>query len=293
MGNFSNIFAQTLSKTSSVKGEIKTQFLWNKGSANNGVDSAKRPGIELFIPYTPGNIKRAAILILPGGAYRGLAKHEGAPVAELFASKGIVSAVLTYRVAPNTFPAPYADAARAIRLLRSMAKELNIDVNKIGIMGFSAGGHLASTIATQPELYKDPEDLLGETISSKPDRLILAYPVISFSEFAHLGSVKNLLGEKPDLKMILHLSNNLQVNASTPPTFLFHTADDPGVSVQNSILFAQACLSKNVPVALHIYPKGKHGVGLAVNELALKEWPGVLLKWLDDWQFTPLNVKNF
>ncbi|WP_234736740.1 alpha/beta hydrolase [Tellurirhabdus bombi] len=261
----------------------KTVYLWDENSKNNGPDPTKRPKMEFFIPEGGGTQKRAAILVCPGGGYGGLAPHEGAPFAEFFASKGIVSAVLTYRVSPNRYPAPYGDAVRAMRLFRSQAESLGVDPAKIGIMGFSAGGHLASTVATQPDLYKEPEDDLVNKISARPDRAILGYPVISFEEFAHLGSVKNLLGEKPNPDLMRQLSNHQQVNAQTPPTFLFHTADDSVVAVQNSFFFAEACARHSVPLALHIYPSGRHGVGLALDNPELKDWSTVLLRWLDDW----------
>ncbi len=279
---------EVFSKDKSIHATIpevtkKTNYLWADNSTNNGPDPKKRPKLDFFIPKTAGNQKRAAIIVCPGGGYGGLAGHEGAPFAELFAAQGIVGAVLTYRVSPNRYPAPYADAVRAMRLVRSMAEELNIDPTKIGIMGFSAGGHLASTVATQPILYKDPQDNLVETVSARPDRVILGYPVISFEEFTHLGSVKNLLGENPSPDMLRQLSNQKQVTAENPPAFLFHTADDSAVPVQNSLFFTEACARNKVPVALHIYPKGKHGVGLALADPELSGWSDVLVKWLVEW----------
>lgn len=262
----------------------KTVYLWDDNSINNGNDPAKRPKLDFFVPKTVGTQKRAAILVCPGGGYGGLTPTEGVPFAELFAAKGMVAAVLSYRVAPNKYPAPYADAVRAMRLLRSMADELNIDPNKIGIIGFSAGGHLASTVATQPDLYKDPQDNLAAKVSARPNRVMLGYPVISFQEFAHVGSVKNLLGDKPSPEMLRQFSNQNQVTSNTPPTFLFHTVNDSVVPVQNSLLFAEACARNNVPFALHIYPKGNHGVGLALNNPELNNWTEIMLKWLIDWQ---------
>src|SRR5436190_12321795 len=128
----------------------KSVYHWSDTSVNNGKDPAKRPRLDFFIPETKTDKKRAAIIVCPGGGYGGLAPHEGVPFAELFAAKGIVSAVLYYRVSPNRFPAPYSDAVRAMRLVRSQAESLNIDADKIGIIGFSAGGHLSATVATQP-----------------------------------------------------------------------------------------------------------------------------------------------
>jgi acetyl esterase/lipase len=262
----------------------KTLFLWPDDSVNNGKDPAKRPRLDFSIPETKEGKKRAAIIVCPGGGYGGLAPHEGAPFAELFASKGIVSAVLYYRVSPNRYPAPYADAVRAMRLMRSQADSLNVDPDKIGIIGFSAGGHLSATVATQPNLYKDPEDNLSATISARPNKVMLGYPVISFEEYGHMGSVKNLLGDNPSPDMLRQLSNQKQVTAENPPAFIFHTADDEVVPVQNSLFFAEACIRNKVSTSMHIYPHGKHGVGLALTIPALSGWSEILLKWLDDWQ---------
>jgi acetyl esterase/lipase len=263
--------------------EQQTEFLWADNSMNNGTDLLKRPKMELFKPKSGSSKKRAAILVLPGGAYRGLASHEGAPIAKLFAANGIVGAVLTYRVAPNAFPAPVADALRAIRLLRSKADELGIDPERIGVIGFSAGGHLASVIATQPDVHLDAEDDLVAKFSARPNKLMLAYPVISFMQYVNQGSLNNFLGKDKAIERCKQFSSELQVTSLTPPSFLFHTASDPGVRVQNSLFFAQACIEHKVPVALHIYPNGGHGVGLAFNDPELKGWSEVLLKWLGNW----------
>jgi acetyl esterase/lipase len=257
--------------------------LWPDNSKNNGPDLAKRPKLTLYIPKSAAK-NRAAIVVCPGGGYGMLADHEGAPFARLFAEKGIVSAVLTYRVAPNKFPAPYADAVRAMRIMRSRASTYDIDPNKIGIMGFSAGGHLASTVATQPDLYKDPQDDLATSVSAQPNRVMLGYPVITFGEYTHAGSVKNLLGDNPDSALRKKFSAELHVTPSTPPTFIFHTADDAAVPVQNALLFAEACINQKVPVALHVYPNGPHGVGMALDNPDLRGWTEVLLKWLREWQ---------
>lgn len=271
-------------KLSPLKTSKKTVYLWSDTSVNNGTDTAKRPRLDFIIPETTSNKKRAAIIVCPGGGYGGLAPHEGLPFAELFALKGIVSAVLYYRVSPNRYPAPYADAVRALRLVRSQADSLNIDPEKIGIIGFSAGGHLSATVATQPDLYKDPEDNLAAKISARPNKVMLGYPVISFEEYAHGGSVKNLLGDNPSPEMLRQLSNHKQVTKENPPAFLFHTADDDVVPVQNSFFFAEACVRNKIPTALHIYPNGKHGVGLALTNQPLNGWSDILMKWLEDWQ---------
>jgi len=172
-----------------------------------------------------------------------------------------------------------------MRLLRKNADKYNIEPERIGIMGFSAGGHLASTVATQPDLYKDPQDDLADSFSARPDRVILGYPVISFvDDYAHKGSARSLLGDEPDPAMAKQLSNNHQVSTNNPPAFLFHTADDSGVPPQNSISFAEACLKNNVPVELHVYQSGRHGVGMALEDYSLKTWTELLINWLKPWR---------
>ena len=262
----------------------KTINLWPDKSPNNHVhEKYGRPRLELFIPEGTATQKRAAVVVCPGGGYHHLAPHEGQPLAELFSNQGIVGAVLTYHVFPHQHPLPYADACRAIRLLRNQATELNLDATRIGIMGFSAGGHLAATVATQPDLHKDPQDNLAAKVSARPDRVILGYPVISFQEFAHKGSAEALLGKDADQKLLQQFSNDQQVTAQNPPAFLFHTADDSAVPVENSLRFAAACAKNKVPIALHVYPSGRHGVGMALDNPALKSWTSLLVDWLADW----------
>lgn len=263
--------------------------LWKDDSENNGSNANYRPEIKIYYPAArnknSGSKRFSAILICPGGGYNVQAPHEGQPFAQLFAMHGIVGVVLTYRVSPDRYPGSYADACRAIRLLRKNSSKYNIDPEKIGIMGFSAGGHLASTVATQPDLYKDPEDDLSAKFSARPNRLILGYPVISFIDpFAHTGSAKSLLGEDAEDEIKKQLSNNYQVTPQNPPAFLFHTADDKGVPVDNSMRFAEACLKNNVSVELHVYPKGNHGVGMALNDKSLKTWSELLINWLAAWK---------
>jgi acetyl esterase/lipase len=263
-------------------------FLWEDGSENNGRNPAYRPKIRLYYPTMrekDPDSKFAAVLVCPGGGYYVQAPHEGQPFAQLFALHGIIGIVLTYRVFPDRFPGSYSDACRAMRILRNHADKYHIDADRIGIMGFSAGGHLASTVATQPDLHKDSFDDLAKEISARPDRLILGYPVISFvDEYAHTGSAKSLLGDDPDPEMARKLSNNHQVTQENPPAFLFHTADDKGVPVQNSISFAEACLKNDVPIEMHIYPEGEHGVGMALEDPSLATWTGLLMNWLEPWK---------
>lgn len=261
-------------------------YLWPDGSENNGKNENYRPKIRIYYPTQRKDMKDryAAVLICPGGGYYVQAPHEGQPLAQLFAMNGLVGIVLTYRVYPDRYPGSYSDACRAMRILRANAETYNINPDRIGIMGFSAGGHLASTIATQPELYKDPKDDLASSYSARPDRVVLGYPVISFiDDYAHMGSAKSLLGEEPDKSMAKQLSNNHQVTKDNPPAFLFHTAEDKGVPVQNSLSFAEACIINNVPVELHVYPFGDHGVGMALDDPSLKSWTELLINWLKPW----------
>jgi len=178
------------------------------------------------------------------------------------------------------------DAARAIRTLRTRAREWNLDPNRVGIMGFSAGGHLASTIATHFDDGNPGDDDPVERSGSRPDLAILCYPVISMMEpYGHRGSRENLLGKEPAASLLELLSNEKQVTPRTPPIFLFHTADDPGVPVQNSLSFAEACRRNNVPVELHVFESGRHGVGLALDHPVLKSWTDLLASWLRSRKF--------
>lgn len=264
----------------------QTLYLWPENSPNDHVHEIYgRPRLELFLPETADGQPRAAMVICPSGSYYQLAENEGVPVAEFLAAQGLVAAVLTYRLHPHRYPKPFADVARALRLLRLQADELNLAPQKIGIMGFSAGGHLAATLATRPDLYRDPEDQLAGIITARPDRLVLAYPVISFQkEYGQLGAAEGLLGKDPSPKLLNHFSNELHVNVLSPPAFVFHTADDPVVRVEHSLQFATAYQKLKLPLALHVYPSGSHGVGLAKDDPELQSWTSLLLDWLGDWK---------
>ena len=241
------------------------------------------PHLDLWLPATTIPKAHAAVIVCPGGGYARRADHEGEPFARLFAEHGFVGAVLHYRVAPHQHPLPLADGCRAVRLVRQMAGELNIAPNRIALMGFSAGGHLACTVATQPDLHHDANDDLAGKVSARPDRLILGYPVVSFVTKFHTGCVEKLLGKDAPLEARRQLSGELHVTTETPPTFLFHTADDPAVPVENSLNFAAACAAHKVPVALHIFPHGRHGVGMAADDPVLRRWTELLVDWLRAW----------
>lgn len=258
-----------------------TVYLWEKGSPNDvSTPKSERPRIDIYLPKK--KLKNGQmVLICPGGGYSNVSEEkEGSKVARLLNQQGIAAAVLFYRYKPHLFPAPYADATRALRLLRQDAAKYGFKPDNIVLMGFSAGGHLASTVGTQPELYKDPQDDLANSVSARPDRLVLCYPVISFLEYAHKGSRTSLLGTESDSTQWKAFSNHLNVTKNTPPTFLFHTSPDKSVPLQNSLLFASACAEHDVPVTLHVYPVGGHGVGLALDNPILKNWSELLVSWL-------------
>ena len=244
---------------------------------------------QLMITRVESDSPTAGVVILPGGGYHGHAiGHEGYEFAEWFHSLGITSAICTYRLRGKGnngkgygHPAPMQDAQRAIQTLRARAKELNIDPSRIGIIGFSAGGHLCSTVSTK-FADGDPEsDDPIQRVSSRPDFSILCYPVIAFDKpYTHKGSQRNLLGSNPDPDLVASLSNETQVTNDTPPTFIFHTQADKVVPVENALYYYLACKQNGVPAEMHIFPEGRHGVGLAKNVDGASRWPELCKNWL-------------
>ncbi len=276
------------SPVDTAHGDREFVLLWPDGAPGAvGTQPEDRPKLTLY--RAPSDrASGAAIVVCPGGSYRTLASdHEGKQVAEWLNGLGVSAFVLQYRVGPRyRHPAPLTDAQRALRLVRFRANEWGVDPARVGIMGFSAGGHLASTAGTRFDdgnpSAADPVDRMG----SRPDLMILAYPVISFTAtFTHTGSRQGLLGDPPDPKLAEELSNELRVTARTPPAFLFHTGNDPGVPVENSIAFYQALRAARVPAELHVFPKGPHGVGLAPQDPALSQWPKLCAVWLQTMGF--------
>ena len=242
-----------------------------------------RPFLTYYPPAPAGIAAGTAIIIAPGGGYQSLAvTHEGVQEANWFNAMGIAVFVLQYRLGPRyQHPVELGDAQRAIRLVRSRVKEWNFSADRIGMMGFSAGGHLAATAATHFDAGKAGAADPIERTSSRPDFLILGYPVISMeASITHQGSKRNLLGENPDPKLVEDLSNELRVTAQTPPTFLFHTTNDPVVPVENSIAFYRALTRNKVPAEMHLFQSGPHGVGMALSDPALSVWPTLLSNWL-------------
>jgi acetyl esterase/lipase len=244
-----------------VKGPIP---LWPDGAP--GALGKDEKDIPTITPYLPDSAKAtgAAIVVCPGGGYGGLAPHEGNDYALWLNDNGVAALVLKYRLGSGGYrhPVMLNDAARAVRLVRTKAAEWKVDPKRVGIMGSSAGGHLASTLLTHFDSGKpDAEDLV-ERQSSRPDAGILCYAVITMGRFTHQGSKNNLLGKDPSPELVKLLSNELQVTKETPPCFVWHTYEDNGVPVENSLLFAEALRTAGVPFDLHVYQKGRHGIGL-------------------------------
>jgi len=265
-------------------GQPTVELLWPKGAPGAVSDqAADKPSLTVWLPPAE-KANGAAIVICPGGGYGHLATgHEGKDVAAWLNSFGVAGIMLTYRHAPKyRHPHPMMDAQRAVRIVRTRAKEWRIDPARIGILGFSAGGHLASTALTHFDAgdpnAPDPID----RASCRPDFGVLVYPVVSFTtKYTHRGSMNNLLGKATsDRKLVESLSNELQVTKATPPTFLIHCGGDRGVPAENSVLFYMACRKAGVPAELHIYEKGGHGFGLAPNDPILSTWPARCSAWM-------------
>jgi acetyl esterase/lipase len=226
-------------------------------------------------------------VICPGGGYGHLADHEGSHYARWFNEQGIAGFVLKYRLGPAGYrhPAMLQDAARALRIVRARAEEWKLDPKRIGIIGSSAGGHLASTLLTHFDAGKPDASDPIERVSSRPDLGVLCYPVITMGELTHGGSKKSLLGDNPPPELIRELSNELQVTKDTPPCFLFHTAEDKAVPVENSLNFASALKKNTVPFELHVYEHGPHGVGLGSKVYGGGErhaWTFECVRWLKE-----------
>lgn len=266
--------------------------LWpQEAPGSKGNEPGDRPTILLYLPSAEK--PTPAVIVCPGGGYTVLAMdHEGRQVAEWLNNLGIAAFVLKYRLAPRYhYPAPLLDAQRALRYVRASAKLYNLNPRQVGIMGFSAGGHLAALAATHfDEGNPSATDAIDQE-SSRPDFLVLGYPVISCTApFMHAWSCKQLLGEHPDPKLAELVSNEKQVTPKTPPTFLFHTNDDDGVSPENSVAFYLALHKAGVPAELHIYEHGPHGVGLAPQDPVLSSWPKRLEDWFRVRGLLPKNV---
>ncbi len=250
----------------------------------NGILRISNVSVPTITAYLPAKVKMtgAAVMICPGGGYGILAaSHEGSDVARWFNDMGVAAFVLKYRlpkpeIMTNQQEVPLMDAMQGMTLIRQNADKYGIDPAKIGVMGFSAGGHLASTLATHYHLDAKTSEI------AKPNFAILLYPVITFGEKAHAGSRNNLLGKlAASPEMVAYYSNELQVTSQTPPTFLVHAENDKAVPVENSIGFYLACLKNSVPAEMHLYPTGGHGFGLRTAQFgSLNTWPEACKAWL-------------
>ena len=258
--------------------------LWPGGVPGSKGDDPKRdvPTITVYQPKA-SNATGASVVVCPGGGYGGLAlDHEGKQIADWLNSLGLTAIVLEYRLGPRYHhPVMLQDVGRAIRTVRASAKEWGLDPKKIAVMGFSAGGHLASTAGTQFDAGKPDASDPIERESSRPDRMILLYPVIAMAtSYGHEGSKKNLLGDNPPAELVRSLSNETRVTHETPPTFMAHTDADTAVPPENSLLFALALRKAKVPLELHIFENGRHGLGLGGGDAAFEAWPKLCETWL-------------
>jgi acetyl esterase/lipase len=259
--------------------------LWPDGAPGAlGKEDKDIPTLTPFYP-SPGKATGAAMVICPGGGYSNLAPHEGKPYAQWLNDQGVTAFVLKYRLGSAGYrhPVELQDVSRAVRLVRSHAKEWKLDPKRVGVMGSSAGGHLTATIVTHFDAGKpDAADPI-ERESSRPDLGILCYPVITMGEKTHAGSKLQLLGKDPSAELVKELSNECQVKKDTPPCFIFHTVDDKVVPVENAIMFADALRAAGVPFDLHIYESGPHGLGLGnreYNKSKMHPWTTDCSYWL-------------
>jgi acetyl esterase/lipase len=256
--------------------------LWEEGAPGAlGTADADVPILSVF--RAARGATGTGVVVAPGGGYGALAMdHEGLQVAAFLNGMGVHAFVLRYRLGPRyRHPVQIGDARRAIRVVRSRAPELGVQPDRIGMMGFSAGGHLTATAGVHAEQGRTDAADPVERVSSRPDFLILGYPVISFDPaITHGGSVRNLLGESPDPALVALLSTERHVTPDTPPTFLFHTSTDTAVPAEHSVRFYLALVQAGVPAELHVFEQGPHGVGLAFGDPSLGAWPRLLTQWL-------------
>jgi len=241
------------------------------------------PDLSVFLP-APDKANGAAVLICPGGGYGALAfDHEGNAIAKWLNDNGIAGIILKYRLPSDQImkdksTGPLQDAQEAMRVIRRNASDWKIDPGKVGVIGFSAGGHLASTLSTH---YAEKVYEVKDNSSARPDFSLLIYPVVSFdTAITHRGSRNNLIGIKPDARLVERFSNELQITNETPPAFLVHSADDKAVPVMNSIGYFKGLQKNNIPAELHVFQKGGHGYGLAIDRGTESSWPDLCIRWL-------------
>jgi acetyl esterase/lipase len=288
------LYVVLLFMTFNLSAQDKVLKVWPEGAPNdNGMTEPeeKYDGVrvrnvseaEMYV-YLPDEEKNtgAAVVICPGGGYRIEAMdHEGYDIAEWLKSKGVAGIVLKYRLPYGHHEVPSSDARQAMRIVRNNAHNWGIYPDKVGIAGSSAGGHLASTVGTRFDYGNENADSELEKMSSRPDFMLLLYPVItSREEFGHMGSRRNLIGEGNNWEMVEKYSNELHVSPETPPTFLVLADDDKAVVPRNSIEFYSALKENNVPAEMHIFAKGGHGFGITKHNQPADQWPDLFYNWL-------------
>ena len=271
-----------------IPGSLKNETYTEKATVTNDVISlyakVTDPSITVFLPPAE-KATGTAVLICPGGGYGVLAfDHEGFAIARWLNENGIAGIILKYRLPSDLIMkdksvGPLQDAQEAIRIIRRNAAEWKIDPKRVGVIGFSAGGHLASTLSTH---YAEKVYEVKDTLSARPDFSLLIYPVITFdASFTHMGSRNNLIGNTPSEDAIRHFSNELQINDKTPPAFLVHSGDDKAVPVKNSIVYFEGLVKNNIKAEMHIFEKGGHGYGLSVGKGTQSSWPELCIKWMN------------
>lgn len=263
-------------------------LFWKDERSGKSAEELKADNIPHLIPFVQKEEGEPypCMIVLPGGGYEGLSPQEADPVAGWLNGLGISSFVLHYSVAPARHPKPYHDVRRAIQWVRAHAEEFNIDPNRVGVIGFSAGGHLAGSAAT---MWEDSSLAVGDELDSifaRPDLAVMCYPVVTANqETCHEGSVVNLMGEDPSKETRKRFSLEQRVTPNTPPVFLWHTADDELVPVDNSFRMAQALGKAGVEYELHVFPEGRHGLGLCSigdrRNAYIARWRELCARWLE------------
>lgn len=265
---------------------MENMKLWENGTPYYNAEYGQPETTVTPYLVEDANPDKGLVIVCPGGGYSGRAEHEGKPIAEYLNKAGISALVLNYRVAPYQYPAELEDAKRSIRFARFHAKEWNVDPEKIGIIGFSAGGHLALMACEHFDFGKTDGDEI-DRVSSRPNAGLLGYPVVSMvSKYTHLGSKNNYLGTNAsDAELAKRMSGECSVPDDCPPFFIWHTTGDTCVDVNNSLMLAQALHEKNISFEMHIFPIGGHGGGLALQVPPTAQWAPLMVNWLKYMKF--------
>lgn len=278
-----NVWENEFPESKAFTGEEKVDDRATGEATDIWVGGVSKPTLTVI---APSEFERngTAVVICPGGGYGGLSfEKEGTEMAKFLNQYGITCFVLKYRHGGGVHqhPVPLSDVQRALRVVRSQADQWKVEPNRIGVLGFSAGGHLASSVGTHFDAGDNKASDLVDKQSCRPDFMVLIYPVISMdAKITHAGSLKNLLGEKPDPSLVELMSNDLQVTAVTPPTFIAHASDDQAVPVENALRFYRALIEHKVPAELHVFAEGGHGFGMRRKDKPVVEWPNLLVNWL-------------